>query len=148
KPWNLHANDMIQLELQEKFRDDLNLFYERAENSFDNLSDEDLEELGVVPGKAVELYKLGRTFAVVDGDLDKLNRYQEVFEDDRLYCQVFSDARKKADSRKIILCYKAERRLNQFMRDILDMGQNKYEFVRRGRNLLWALLCQGILNDS
>ena len=147
KPWNLHANDMIQLELQEKLRDDLNLYYERAENAFENLSDEELEEMGVVPGKAVELYKLGRTFAVVDGDLDKLNRYQEVFEDDRLYGQVFSEGRKKADSRKIILCYKTERRLNQFMRDILEMGQNKYEFVRRGRNLLWALLCQGILND-
>jgi hypothetical protein len=148
KPWNLHANDMIQLELQEKFREDLNLYYERAENAFDNLSDEVLEEMGVVPGKAVELFKLGRTFAVVDGDLDKLNRYQEVFEDERLYGQVFSEARKKADTRKIVLCYKAERRLNQFMRDILQMGQNKYEFVRRGRNLLWALLCQGILNDS
>ena len=147
KPWNLHANDMIQLELEEKFRSDLNVFYERRERSFDNMSDEDLQELGVVPGKAIELFKLGRTFLVVDGDLDKLNRYQEVFEDDRLYSQVFSEARKKADSRKIVLCYKAERRLKQFLRDILGMGQNKYEFVKKGRNLLWALLCQGMLND-
>ena len=72
---------------------------------------------------------------------------QEVFEDDKLYGQVFSEGRKKADSRKIVLYYKAERRLKQFLRDILEMGQNKYEFVKKGRNLLWALLCQGILND-
>lgn len=148
KPWNLRANDMIQLELQEKFRDDLNLYYERQENAFENLSDEDLDEMGIVPGRAIELFKLGRTFLVVDGDLDKLNRYQEVFEDDKLYAQVFSEARKKADSRKIVLCYKVERRLKQFLRDILQMGQNKYEFVKKGRNLLWALLCQGMLNDS
>jgi hypothetical protein len=147
KPWNLRANDMIQLELQEKFRDDLNLYYERQEKAFENLSDEDLEEMGIVPGRAIELFKLGRTFLVVDGNLDKLNRYPEVFEDDKMYGQVFSEARKKADSRKIVLCYKAERRLNQFIRDILEMGQKKYAFVKKGRNLLWALLCQGILND-
>ncbi len=147
KPWNLRANDMIQLELQEKFRDDVNLYYERQEKAFDNLSDEDLKEMEVAPGKAIELFKLGRTFLVVDGDLDKLNRYPEVFEDDKLYSQVFSEARKKADSRKIVLCCKSERRLKQFLRDILSMGQNKYEFVKRGRNLLWALLCQGMLND-
>ena len=98
-------------------------------------------------GKAIELFKLGQTFLVVDGDLDKLNRYREVFEDDKMYGAVFSEARKKADSRKIVLCYKAERRLKQFVRDILEMGQNRYDFVKRARNLLWALLCQGILND-
>jgi hypothetical protein len=31
EPWNLHANDMIQLELQDKFRTDLGIYYERQE---------------------------------------------------------------------------------------------------------------------
>jgi AIPR protein len=62
KPWNLRANDMIQLELQEKFRDDVNLYYERQEKAFENLSDEELEDAGVLPGKKIELYKLGQTF--------------------------------------------------------------------------------------
>jgi hypothetical protein len=43
-PWNLHANDMIQLELQDKFRDELGIYYERQEKAFENLSDEELEE--------------------------------------------------------------------------------------------------------
>lgn len=34
EPWNLHANDMIQLELQDKFRDDLGIYYERQQNAF------------------------------------------------------------------------------------------------------------------
>lgn len=31
---------------------------------------------------------------------------------------------------------------------IVDKGVNKYAYVQRARNLLWALLCQAILNDS
>jgi hypothetical protein len=46
KPWNLHANDMMQLELQDKFGDELGIYYQRPENVFANLSNEDLEELG------------------------------------------------------------------------------------------------------
>jgi hypothetical protein len=30
-PWNLRANDMIQLQLQDKFRDDLEIYYARRE---------------------------------------------------------------------------------------------------------------------
>jgi len=40
EPWNLHANDLIQLELQDKFRSDLRIYYERQENAFDQLSPE------------------------------------------------------------------------------------------------------------
>jgi AIPR protein len=47
EPWNLHANDLIQLELQEKFRDDPGIYYERQENAFDQLSPEDLEDYGI-----------------------------------------------------------------------------------------------------
>jgi hypothetical protein len=54
-PWNLRANDMIQLQLQDKFRDDLEIYYARQEGAFENLSDEDLEELGITHYKAMEL---------------------------------------------------------------------------------------------
>ena len=60
-PWNLHANDMIQLELQDKFRDDLGVYYERQERAFEGLSDEDLEEQGITQYKAIELARLART---------------------------------------------------------------------------------------
>jgi hypothetical protein len=42
EPWNLRANDTIQLELQDKFADELKLYYERQENAFDQLSVDDL----------------------------------------------------------------------------------------------------------
>lgn len=147
EPSSLHANDMIQLELQDKFRDDLGIYYERQENAFANLSDDDLEEQGITEYKAVELRRLAQTFVVSDGDIDKLSRLREVFEDDRLYSQVFSDSRLKADARKIVLCYKVQFRLRRLLNDIVDKGVNKYAYMHRARNLLWALLCQGMLNE-
>jgi hypothetical protein len=146
-PWNLHANDMIQLEIQDKFRDDLGVYYERQERAFENLSDEDLEDRGITEHKAIELTRLARTFLASDGDIDKLTRFREVFEDDRIYNQVFDASRLRADSRKVVLCYKVQFRLRRLVYDIVDRGANKYAYVQRARNLLWALLCQAILND-
>jgi hypothetical protein len=31
--------------------------------------------------------------------------------------------------------------------DIVDKGKNRYGYMNRSRSLLWALLCQGVLND-
>lgn len=148
EPWNLHANDLIQLELQDKFRDDLGIYYERQENAFAAISDEALEEAGITQYKAIELLRLAQTFLVADGDIDKLSRMREAFENDKVYDQVFSPARLKADSRKIVLCYKVQFRLPKLVAEILDKGANKYWFMGRARNLLWGLLCQGILNDE
>jgi hypothetical protein len=146
-PWNLHANDMIQLEIQDKLKDELGIYYERQEKAFAALSDEDLEERGITHHKAIELTKLARTFLALDGDIDKLIRFREVFEDDRIYGQVFHNRRLNADARKLVLCYKVQFRLRRLANDIVDKGANKYAYVLRSRNLLWALLCQAILND-
>ena len=146
-PWNLRANDDIQLELQEKFAQELGIYYARQENSFENLSDEALEDLGITEYKAIELKRLAQTFLVSDGAIDKFLRFREVFEDDRIYGQVFNASRLKADARRIVLCYKVQLRLKRFLRDIIARGANKYEYMNRARSLLWALLCQGMLND-
>ena len=147
-PWNLHANDFIQLEIQDKFKDELHIYYERQESAFENLSDDELEEQGITEYKAIELTRLARTFLASDGEIDKLTRFREVFEDDHLYEQVFNDGRLKADTRKIVLCYKVQFALRRLGNDIVDKGANKYAYVHRARNLLWALLCQAILNDG
>lgn len=147
EPWSLHANDMIQLELQDKFRDELGIFYQRQERAFENLTDEDLEDQGIREYKAIELPRLARTLLVSDGEIDKLARFREVFEDDRIYEQVFSPNRLNADGRKIVLCYKIQFRVGRLVSDIVDKGANKYAYVHRSRNLLWAILCQAILND-
>jgi hypothetical protein len=83
-PWHLHANDMIQLELQDKLRTELGVYYERQERAFENLCGEELEEQGIREHKAVELSKLARTFLVIEGEIHKLARFREVFEDDQI----------------------------------------------------------------
>ena len=148
KPWALRANDMIQLRLGEKFREDLNIYYGRQEGAFENLTNEDLEALDISQQKEIELRRLALTFLASDGDLDKMQRLGEVFETDKSYSQVFNDSRLNADSRQILLCYKVNFRLNKLISEIESRGANRYYFARRARNLVWALVCQAMLNDK
>ena len=147
-PWNLRANDMIQLQLANRFREELGLFYERQENAFEHFSDEELQEKGLQTGEAVELVRLAQTFLVADGSIDKLSRMTEVFENDKSYEQVFSPSRLTADFRAICLCYKLQFKLRLLVQSIVDRGQNKYAFLPRARPLLWALMCQAMLNHA
>lgn len=148
EPWNLHANDMIQLELQDKFRDDLGIYYARQEQAFEAMSDEDLDDIGITERKPIELLRLAQTFLVVDGEIDKTSWMRRVFEDERIYEAVFNQSCLRADSRKILLCYKILFRLRRLMNEILERGPSKYGYMNRARPLLWALVCQGMLNDS
>ena len=149
EPWNLRANDIIQLELQDKFRSDLQIYYERQENAFDQLSTEDLTDYGIrEESKAVQMLKLTQTFLLTDGSVSRLSEMRRVFEDDKVYDQVFRRSRLQADSRHILLCYKVQFRLRKLAIEIEQKGQNKYYFIHRSRYLLWALLCQGLLNDD
>lgn len=147
--WNLHANDLIQLELQDKFRNDIGIYYERQENAFDQLGTEDLEEYGITEeSKAIQMLKLTQTFLLTDGLISRLSEMRRVFEDDKVYDQVFRQARLKADSRQVLLCYKVQFRLRKLAYEIAQKGQQKYWFISKARNLLWALLCQGLLNHE
>ena len=145
-PWNLRANDMIQLQLANRFREELNLFYERQENAFEHFSDEELHEKGLQTGEAIELVRLAQTFLVSDGSIDKLSRMTEVFESDTSYDQVFSPSRLTADFRSICLCYKLQFKLRLLVQSIVERGQNRYAYMPRARPLLWALMCQAMMN--
>jgi hypothetical protein len=145
--WNLRANDLIQLEFEDKFRKD-GIFYERQENSFANLRDSDLEELGIEHYKELKIKKLAQTFLAIQGEIDKVAEIGKVFETDSLYEKTFQPSFLKSDTRKIIIAYKIQFRLNAIIREIESRGESKYFFVRYARNLVWALTVQGLLNDN
>jgi hypothetical protein len=147
KPWNLHANDLIQLELQDKFLEELGVYYERQERAFAALSEDALEAMEVKESKAVELLRLAQTFLASDGDLEQMSRLQEVFEDETAYREVFHPKRLRADARAILLCYKIHLRLPRLIREIQERGEKKWAYLRRARNLVWALLAQAVLNE-
>jgi len=116
EPWNLRASDSIQLAFQDKFRDDLGIFYERQENSFESHSDEDLEEMGIKQNKAVEIKRLAQTFLAFQGEVDKMSRLREVFETDSIYQNTFQKKYlNEGNSRKILLIYKIQFRLNKII---------------------------------
>jgi hypothetical protein len=147
KPWALRANDMIQLQLADKFQQDLKIYYGRQENAFHNLTDEDLERMEIEQQKEIELRRLASTFLISDGEVDKASRLPEIFDDDKAYSAVFGKFRLNADSRRILLCYKVQFKLRRLTDEIESRGYRKYWFARRARNLTWALICQGMLND-
>ena len=145
-PWDLHANDEIQLLLQDRFRTELGIYYERQKNAFKD-ADPDQEE-GITQKKEVKLLRLAQTFLVSDGELRLLGSLRDVFEDDESYVKVFNSSRLKADFRTVVLCYKIQFRLNRLIKEIVDKGPAKYWYLKKARNLLWALLCQAVLNDD
>jgi len=131
---------MIQLQLANRFREELGLFYERQENAFEHFSTEELQEKGLQTGGAIELVRLAQTFLVTDGSIDKLSRMTEVFENDRSYQQVFCPSRLTADFRSVCLCYKLQFKLRLLVQSIVEKGQNKYAYMPRARPLLMAAL--------
>lgn len=149
EPWHLRANDKIQLELQDKFKDDLSIYYERQESAFRNLTDEDLEDSGFdsVHGKAIEIKRMAQTFLAIQGEIAKMSRLRDVFVNEKDYEKAFKKSYLQSNSNKIILAYKIQFRLNNIIKEIENKGPDKYRYINRAKNLLWALQIQGLLND-
>jgi hypothetical protein len=151
-PWDLRANDPIQLEVQEWLRDTLGIFYERQANAFAamaSLPDDARARAGITSDKPIGLVKLAATFLAIDGRVDKMGRMKEVFEDDRLYQDVFRTDRMKANPRAVVFCYKIDRCIAKLLKELNDdNAAGRYAFLYKGRNLFWALLCQATVNDS
>jgi hypothetical protein len=52
------------------------------------------------------------------------------------------------DIRRIVLAYKVQFYLRGLVGDIASRGEKKYGFISKGRNLVWALTIQALLNDD
>ncbi|MBI2652040.1 AIPR family protein [Candidatus Woesearchaeota archaeon] len=148
RPWNLRANDEVQLMWEDRFRESLGLYYERRENAFENMSDEELEELGIMEYDAIEVTHFAKTLLAWQGETDKMSRISEIFENENYYKETFRDRYFDVDIRKLILFYKIGRKLTAIKNEILRKGYNKYDYLKHATNLIWALLVQGLLNDD
>jgi len=148
EPWNLRASDFIQLQFDDKFRRELGVFYERQENAFQAFLDTDPDSIPVSKEKAVQIRKLAQTFLALQGEVEKISRLSDLFENDGLYYNTFRKSYLDADARLILLSYKIQYRLPSIIKEIQDRGQTKYAYINRARNLIWCLLAQGVLNDN
>ena len=74
-----------------------------------------------------------------------MSRLNDMFETESQYRACFAEKYLKSDARRILLAYKIQFRLNKVAREI-DEAAKGYWYVPRAKNLLWALLVQGVLN--
>jgi hypothetical protein len=145
-PWNLRANDRIQCDLQDRFAE-AGLFYSRQENAIEALSENELEDMGISDDRPINIRPLAQTFLAVQGEVAHMSHLREVFEDQKLYDGTFRKNHLSAEIGNIILVYKAGLMLSPVMRDLLGKAPQWMSLpLRRSRNLVWALLAQGILN--
>ena len=62
------------------------------------------------------------------------------------YRACFAEKYLKSDTRRLLLAYKVHLRLNRFAQEVIEKGGPSYAYAARAKNLLWALLIQGVLN--
>lgn len=150
--WHLRANDRIQCDLEDMFKE-VGIFYSRQENAFFNLSTPELESLGIIEKtRDIRIRPLAQTFLATQGEVDKISRLTEVFENQKLYEKTFRHEYLRADTRKIVLAYKVQYFVTGVVKFLEDSSSPAPSYLKnivsKARNLVWALLIQGILNDS
>lgn len=145
--WQLHANDQIQLELEDWFRD-IGIPYQRQDRAFSKVGAADWQRMEFKETRAVELIRLARTYLAAEGELGKLVHLRDVFENSKDYGELFGKHRLQADPRKVLVSYKAQFHLSRLAGEIKEKGKLKYDFVNRTREIIWALVCQAMLNDA
>ncbi len=106
EPWDLRANDRIQCDLEDKFREEAKVFYSRQENAFENMSEDELESMGVDGSNDIRIRPLAQTFLAAQGEIGRMSKLPDVFEVQKQYEETFRKSYLDADARKIILAYK------------------------------------------
>jgi AIPR protein len=148
EPWNLRANDSRQCDMHDKLREDVRIFYSRQENAFRNYSFEDLEERGYETARDMRIRPLAQTLLAVQGEIARMSQLPEVFENQKWYEDTFRASYLESDARKIVIAYKVHLVLKDPMERLEQRASQKLVYaIGRARNLVWALLIQGILND-
>ena len=144
-PWNLRANHVVQIQFEELFGK-MGIYYERRENAYKNLTDEDLEAIGTERG-VIEIRKFAQTLLAMQGQIDRISEIKDVFENDSWYNDTFKERYLQVDPRKFVVLYKVQYRLQSVIREIKNIGVEKYSYAPKAKNLLWCLTIQGLLND-
>ena len=148
-PWNLRASEQIQLDLEDRFREELGIFYERQEKSWESYRLGDLDEEDFDRNqKPIQIRPLAQTFLAVQGELDRMSRLGDVFEDEKVFRRTFPESYLRVDPRKIVLVYKIHLRRRALMRHLAEHKGPSFEFIQRGWNLVQALLVQALFNHK
>jgi hypothetical protein len=144
-PANLRANDLVQLQIADWLREN-SFLYERQENSAAWQDPDELAEQGITADRVILMKRLGETFAVTDGKLERARNMNQLFDSDQQYAETFHEGRTTEELGKVVLCYKCRTYCHNTLARELAVG--RAAFVDRAKLLLWALVCQGLLNQT
>jgi hypothetical protein len=144
-PANLRANDLVQLQIADWLREN-GFLYERQENSAAWQDPDELAEQGIAADRVILMKRLGETFAVTDGKLERARNMNQLFDSDQQYAETFHEGRTTEEVGKVVLCYKCRTYCHNTLARQLAVG--RAAFVDRAKLLLWALVCQGLLNQK
>jgi hypothetical protein len=87
-------------------------------------------------------------FLAAQGELDRMSRLTEVFDNQKFYVEAFRSSYLDSDARRIVLAYKVNLMLNSHMEELEEKASAKLRVaIGKARNLVWALLIQSLLND-
>lgn len=147
-PWALRAMDTRQVDLADKFREELGIFYSRQEGSFDNLTDDEKEELGLEEGRDLRIRPMAQTFLAAQGDVYNMGHLADVFESQKLYESTFKRSYvDSANPKAIVLAYKIGLMVTRTIMRIRELAPEKYwQAIPKARNLVWALLIQAVMH--
>ncbi|MGI0036849.1 MAG: AIPR family protein [Nitrososphaera sp.] len=146
-PWNLRANDLVQITFEEIFAKH-GIYYERRENAYKNIMEEDIEGSLDAEKGVVEIRKFAQTLLAARGQVDRISEMKEVFESEAWYKDAFKEGSVDIDPRKLVLLYKVQYRLQSVIREIRSQGADKYGYAPKAKNLIWCLTIQGMMNDT
>lgn len=146
-PWNLRANDLFQISIEEIFAKH-GIYYERRENAYRNIMEEDFEGSIDAEKGVVEIRKFAQMLLAARGQVDRISEMKEVFENESWYKDAFREQFLQVDPSKLVLLYKIHFRLQSVIREIRSQGADKYGYAPKAKNLIWCLTIQGLLNDS
>lgn len=147
-PWNLRANDRIQCDLEDKFKEDVNAPYARQENAFKELTEDQMEEYA--HDQPIQIRPLAQTFCAMQGDVATMDRVRDIFEDQKLYEAVFHRRylSPTCNARKIILSYKVGTCMSIILPHMDESAPQWIKVaVKKSRYIIWALLVQALFND-
>ena len=137
------------MDLADKFREELGIFYSRQEGVFQNLSDEEKKQLGITDDRDMRIRPLAQTFLAVQGDVYNMGHLPDVFESQQLYEKAFKYAYNNADAKSIVMGYKVGLMISRIIGRLKEIVPAKYyESCPKARNIVWALLIQALLNEK
>ena len=96
--------------------------------------------------RCIRMRELAKVLLASQGQIDKMSRLQDVFEDDNIYKQTFREGFLNQEPQRLVLLYKTHLMINTVITH--TQTDKKFFYAKKAKNLVTALAIQGVLNSA